>query len=379
MRYVLLFPAFTGGAYDLGMDKAIVPALLAQRPGWDVAIASHAAGNVPPGVRSIVYGRGGLASLQCILRLAPTTDVLQLIHFDRNAILRAILYKARNHRGICHVRLGASSVRSEHLERLAGDRRYTALLRLGLAAVDLVSAETAESLERFRRLVARYPLRHPPETTLVPACGFDTDAVTSHLQKRRAVKTDILFVGRVGAPVKALDVLLAAFQRLHEKHGVAARLDLVGPIQPGFDEVFTRWAAGASDATRSAVSLPGPVWDRGALMDRYLGAKVFVICSRSEGGPNAFVEAASCGCLLVGTPVGQIPDVIRAAGGWEAPIGDVGALAAALAEAVTAPYSEAMRAERIGRFARAYSWRAVIDRLTAQLTALHQAKEGRLS
>ncbi|HVA07254.1 MAG TPA: glycosyltransferase, partial [Acidimicrobiales bacterium] len=378
-RYLLLQPAFTGSPYDLSVDKGIIPTLLAVRYGWDVSIASQRATSLPTGLRSIGFGAGRLDSLRCIWRLAPNTDVLHLVGFNVKTIVRALVYKARNPRGVCYVRLGARTKLTE-LERLARTPGYGAILRLALGVVDLVSGESAEALSCFRRIVSTCRPRRPPETMLVPSCGYDTNAVLARLHEARDVQAEILFIGRVGAPLKATDILLAAFRRVRENCGVPARLHLVGPLESRFQEMFDQWSKQASQATRAAVSLVGPVWDRGALMGHYLRAKVFVICSRWEGGPNVFAEAASCGCLLVGTPVGQVPDVVHAAGGgWVVSIDDVGALADALAEAVNTTDSESLRMDRIRAFGRQYSWSAVMEALVGRLIAVSKAKGGRAS
>ena len=42
----------------------------------------------------------------------------------------------------------------------------------------------------------------------------------------------------------------------------------------------------------------------------YNGAAVYVCASQSEGTPNPALEAASCGCTIVSTPVGNMPELI---------------------------------------------------------------------
>ncbi len=43
----------------------------------------------------------------------------------------------------------------------------------------------------------------------------------------------------------------------------------------------------------------------------YNGATVIVCASRAEGTPNPPLEAAACGCTIVSTPVGNMPELIR--------------------------------------------------------------------
>ncbi len=379
MRYVVFQPTFTGTAYDLQIEKGRIAALLAERPGWTVTIASAAAHQLPHPLQSVAIGKGRLSTLRCIWRLAPDTDVLQLLNFHWRALIRAALYRLRNPRGVCYLRISGTTAASlERDERRLRHPLYRWLLRWGFRSIDLVSAESTGLLARFDRFLSLGGVRRLPTRLIVSSCGFDAEAVEDRMARVGAPEDGILYVGRIGVPVKATDVLLAAFRRLREELAVDASLTLVGPVQDGFMESFRRWRDKARAATSSAVSFVGPIWDRGELIERYLRAKVFVICSRSESGPNAFVEAASCGCLLVGTKVGEVADVIAAVGGgWEVEIEDVGGLAQALADAVRAPDGEQARRGRIAAFRRQYSWSGMIDRLAGELEALSRARGGR--
>jgi glycosyltransferase involved in cell wall biosynthesis len=39
---------------------------------------------------------------------------------------------------------------------------------------------------------------------------------------------------------------------------------------------------------------------------------LYIVASRSEGGPHSILEAAACGCKIISTPVGTAPDVLDA-------------------------------------------------------------------
>lgn len=375
MHYVVFQPTFTATPYDLHVDKGQLALHLAKRPGWRVTVASTDSYELPGGLASVAMGNGRWSSLSCIWRMAPEADVLQLHNFSWRGVVRAVLYKIRNRRGVCYLRLSGSTVVSLEREmRRLRHPAYRLFLRLGLPCVDLVSAESRGLLDRFEAFMQRCGLRRRPARLIVCSCGFGSDEVMPRLSAGPP-RTDILFVGRLGAPEKALEVLLAAFQQLREQYAVHATLKLLGPSRPEFDRHLAEWAEGVAPETAAAVSCPGATWDREALLEQYLDARVFVISSRTESGPNAFVEAASCGCLLTGTAVGLIPDVLAAVGtGWVAPVGDANALAAALAAALSAPDSPEGRRERILRFGAAYSWPDMIDRLATQLEALRRGK-----
>ena len=130
------------------------------------------------------------------------------------------------------------------------------------------------------------------------------------------------------SPVKDHRTLLRAFamvvRRLPE-----ARLHLVGG---GRLELEIRQWARRSGVT-GRVELHGAI-DHGRLADYYRQADVFVQSSRFESQGMAVLEAAACGCPVVGTAVGVLPELCppeRVA----AP-GDAGSLAKAL-EAVLVP------------------------------------------
>jgi glycosyltransferase involved in cell wall biosynthesis len=47
------------------------------------------------------------------------------------------------------------------------------------------------------------------------------------------------------------------------------------------------------------------------MVDWYNTGTVYVCASSSEGTPNPALEAAACGCTLVSTPVGNMPELIQ--------------------------------------------------------------------
>jgi glycosyltransferase involved in cell wall biosynthesis len=79
---------------------------------------------------------------------------------------------------------------------------------------------------------------------------------------------------------------------------------------------------------------------RGASLDvvSFLaGLDIFVLCSLSEGLPLTLIEAMAAALPVVGTSVGEIPNLVKASNcGWVCSPGNPKELAAALLEAARA-------------------------------------------
>lgn len=54
----------------------------------------------------------------------------------------------------------------------------------------------------------------------------------------------------------------------------------------------------------------GPIKTRAEMIDWYNTGRVYVVTSAMEGVPNVGLEAAACGCAVVSTPVGRMPELI---------------------------------------------------------------------
>lgn len=143
------------------------------------------------------------------------------------------------------------------------------------------------------------------------------------------------------SPVKDQSVLLDALAIVANRHP-AVHLNLVGagPLEAALGDQATR--LGISDR----VAFHGAVAHH-RLPDYYRAADLFVLSSRYESQSLAALEAAACGCPLVATAVGVLPELLEP--DLTAPPGDAPALALAISRLL----DDLQRCREAGRAARA--------------------------
>lgn len=159
----------------------------------------------------------------------------------------------------------------------------------------------------------------------------------------------ILFVGWL-APSKGVPELLLAFRELA---AADPELLLVCVGEGGYLPKIQEFIREAGLADR--VLLPGRS-DREQVAAWMTAADVFCLPSHSEGCPNVVVEAVSCGCPVVGTKVGGIPELVSEKCGILVEPQDPPALARALQTALSKPWDRRTIASLSAR-----SWQKVAD------------------
>jgi glycosyltransferase involved in cell wall biosynthesis len=167
----------------------------------------------------------------------------------------------------------------------------------------------------------------------------------------------VLFGGEVGMR-KGVDVLLAAWERVRAGHP-GWRLVIAGPVEPEIGAL----------PLPPATTLLGAV-SRAELQDRQARAAVAVLPSRDEALPMFLLEAMARGCAVVGTPVGDVPELLEGCGRL-VPVGDTAALAAALDELMADPATVAALGDAgRERVTRRYSSAVLAARFEREWSAL---------
>lgn len=181
----------------------------------------------------------------------------------------------------------------------------------------------------------------------------------------------IAFVGRLTGDKGVFDLLEAV--ALLREWRPAVRVELAG--EGDADAVALRaHALGIGDR----VLIRG--WcnpaERGQLLAR---SGLFVLPSYAEGVPMSLLEAMACGCAVVATGVGGIPDVVRhGENGLLVGAGDSTALAAAIARLLgNRPLASRLAGAGRDTVARRHSPAAALDRLGHIYSELGVAPAGR--
>jgi len=195
----------------------------------------------------------------------------------------------------------------------------------------------------------------PPERLVRIPNAVDTRRFLPALRQEKArlrqelgLPQDVVLVVYVGSLqyVKGVDRLIAVWERLAERRG-GAELLLIGPLCPlcpkallrepeyavrlrrqvGLHKVGGRWLLLGRE--REGIRLLGAK----ERVEQYLrAADVFVFPSRSEGMPNAVLEAMACGLPVVAADIAPVREVLGEEAGFLVPGDDVAGFAERLGE-----------------------------------------------
>ncbi len=160
----------------------------------------------------------------------------------------------------------------------------------------------------------------------------------------------ILTVGRIGTLEKRNSLLLETFASIADELP-GWRVRFVGPATPDFQALAAKLLAARPDL-KDRIELPGPVYDKKALLQEYRRAKVFCLTSFKEGGtPNVVAEALFGGCYMITSAIDGAEDIVD-----EGRCGDVFPIddGAALADTLRRACGNKARLLRGGQRARQY-------------------------
>ncbi|HZX32892.1 MAG TPA: glycosyltransferase [Rhodocyclaceae bacterium] len=241
------------------------------------------------------------------------------------------------------------------------------------ARADRIIAECPQDREDVISLYGADPRR----VELVP-CGFDPEELGpghSPLRSQLGIGEKefvVLQLGRL-VPRKGIDNVIRGVAELERRHGIPARLLVVGGESAAPDPALTpeigRLARIAEEeGIRERVIFTGQR-PRGQLRDFYCAADVFVTTPWYEPFGITPLEAMACGCPVIGSAVGGIRHtVIDSVTGYLVPPNDPIQLAERLSRLHQNPaLSRAFGRAGILRVRSAFTWR----RVTAQLAKVY--------
>jgi phosphatidylinositol alpha-1,6-mannosyltransferase len=194
-------------------------------------------------------------------------------------------------------------------------------------------AVTAVSHELSRKLAALVPGLEP----LVVPNGVDTELFRpGPPEPEMGSAPTLLFVGEARKK-KGLPLLLEAHARVTTRFP-GARLLLVGGVRPDDAEILTVF----NRKHPAVLTFVVPAVEPQQLPRYYRSASLFMMPSLRDGLPNALLEAMACGCPIVASNVGGIPDAVRdGVEGRLVPAGQSEALARACIELLEGPAAAA--------------------------------------
>lgn len=315
MRVLFANPYASGASGVTTFVRSLVEQLRAR--GHDASPLEVSAERAPLGLRNAYMA---MKTARGLIRARGTFDVLHAQQLHPQSLVAGLVARA----------LGKSIVLTVH-GRSPSPRGLRGILFRGM--------ERACLRVPHRVVFVAKSLRDSVGSGTVIPNGIDANRIRGQLGDREALRREfgvppsfvLVFLGRVTAD-KGFLVLLAALEVA--RASVSDGLSLVA-IGPASEEVRSQ--------LRKRAPTPGVfVFELGERSDatRLLSlGDVFVLPSFHEGLPFSVLEAMAAGLPVIAARVGDLPEVVRPGEtGWLVDPGDVGQLAATIAEAAKDSY-----------------------------------------
>lgn len=248
------------------------------------------------------------------------------------------------------------------LERTAPQRAKALLQRhaykRAMAAADLMVFNSGYMREAYRQNAGFH--EHDSEV-VYQAIDEDTHDAAERLRSGATRNHNQIVCVSVMTPHKDIETLVKAVQMTRARHEFPAELSLVGPWADARYERRVRALVHALGLD-SAVEFTGRV-PREDLHRRYSEARVFCLMSRCESFGIPAIEAQAFGTPVVSSNCCAIPEVCGE-GGVYPDVGDVGAVADALARLLSDEGAWQILSERAVTNAAKYRWHICSSPLT---------------
>lgn len=155
--------------------------------------------------------------------------------------------------------------------------------------------------ELNRKYTVNFPCRYFPN-------GFYSATNIKVVADINVKENIIIFVGRIGVPVKNNAELMIAFA-MASNALKKWKLKFIGNIEPEFQFVINEYFAVFPDL-KERVIFTGAIMDKAELYNEYAKAKIFALTSLQEGGtPNVYAEALFHGCMFITSDIDAADDI----------------------------------------------------------------------
>ncbi len=217
-----------------------------------------------------------------ILKNCKKIDIIHIFHFSIPKLVLCLIFKfLKFGKGKSYIKLDAN-------DKILNSKYYGIkkfVVSKLIKSVNVISVET----EKYKKYL-NGDNQLGKQVTLIPNGYYPT--ITDFKYKEKV----FLFVGRVGDPNKAVEILLDAFADFCIKDD-SWTLNIIGEIELSFIEYKKTYLKNFSKIG-AKINFIGPINNRKKLRDFFLEARYLIVPSYSEGFPLVFTEAINAKTII---------------------------------------------------------------------------------